>query len=199
MSGVNNYTDKWNSMLVLGIGNVLLQDEGIGIHILKFMEKHFPTFPDVTYKDGGTLSFTLASAIEEHDHLLVLDAVELNAPPGTLCCYENEAMDHFLGTAKRSAHEVGLLDLMDIARLSGHLPKRRALIGMQYGTFDWGEEPTPQVKENIPLAGRVAATLLQKWELEEHPPCGKTAPKLEVIYGSHYRRRATTRTWRFTA
>jgi hydrogenase maturation protease len=168
-------------MLVLGIGNILLQDEGIGIHLLKFMEKFFPAFPDVTYLDGGTLSFTLASEIEEHDHLLVLDAVELHADPGTLCCYEDEAMDHFLGTAKRSAHEVGLLDLMDIARLSGHLPKHRALVGIQYETFAWGEEPTSIVRGNIPLAGRLAANLLQKWEAEEHPPCQpRKAPKLEI-------------------
>ncbi|MEZ5454468.1 MAG: HyaD/HybD family hydrogenase maturation endopeptidase [Thiothrix sp.] len=168
-------------MLVLGIGNILLRDEGVGIHLLKFMQRYFDAFPDVTYMDGGTLSFSLAGEIESHDHLLVLDAVELNAPPGTLCCYEDEAMDHFLGTAKRSAHEVGLLDLMDIARLSGHLPRHRALVGIQYEAFDWGEEPTPEVKENIPLAGRLAANLLQKWELEEHPPCQqRKAPKLEI-------------------
>lgn len=168
-------------MLVLGVGNILLRDEGIGIHLLKFMEKHFAALPGVTYLDGGTLSFTLASEIESHDHLLVLDAVELHAPPGVLCCYEDEAMDHFLGTAKRSAHEVGLLDLMDIARLSGHLPKRRALVGIQYEAFGWGEEPTPTVKENIPLAGRLAANLLQKWTVEEHLPCQQRhAPKLEL-------------------
>ena len=169
-------------MLVLGIGNILLQDEGIGIHLLNFMERCFPTFPDVTYLDGGTLSFTLASDIEEHDHLLVLDAVELHADPGTLCCYENEAMDHFLGTTKRSAHEVGLLDLMDIARLTGHLPSHRALIGIQYQTFGWGEQLTLRVQHNIPLAGRLAATVLQKWEVEAHPPCHplRQAPKLEI-------------------
>lgn len=169
-------------MLVLGIGNSLLQDEGVGIHLLHFMQKHFPTFPDVTYLDGGTLSFTLAGEIESHEHLLVLDAVELHAPPGTVCCYENTAMDRFLGTAKRSAHEVGLLDLMDIARLSGHLPPHRALIGMQYQTFAWGEEPTPAVKRNIPLAGRLAAVLLQKWEFMQHPPCQPhSAPYLEIV------------------
>jgi hydrogenase maturation protease len=169
-------------MLVLGIGNSLLQDEGIGIHLLRFMQKYFSTFPDVTYLDGGTLSFTLASEIEEHDHLLVLDAVELHAKPGTLCCYENEAMDRFLGTAKRSAHEVGLLDLMDIARLTGHLPQHRALVGIQYQTFGWGEQPTLKVKHNIPLAGRLAANVLQKWEFEAFPPCRSPhdVPKLEI-------------------
>lgn len=155
-----------HTMLVLGIGNILLQDEGIGIHIMKYLEKNFPLSPEVICLDGGTLSFTLAGDIEDTDHLLVLDAVELGADPGTLCCYENEAMDHFLGTAKRSAHEVGLLDLMDIARLAGHLPRRRALVGLQYKTFDWGEEPTSEVKENIPLAARMAFTVLQRWAFE---------------------------------
>lgn len=169
-------------MLVLGIGNILLQDEGIGIHLLNFMEKSFPAFPDVTYLDGGTLSFTLASEIEEHDHLLVLDAVELHAEPGTVCYYAGEAMDHFLGTTKRSAHEVGLLDLMDIARLTGHLPTHRALIGIQYQTFSWGEQPTRAVKHNIPLAGRLAANVLQQWEFEAYPPCRplRQTPKLEI-------------------
>lgn len=163
-------------MLVLGIGNSLLQDEGIGIHLLRFMQKYFPTFADVHYLDGGTLSFTLASEIEAHDHLLVLDAVELNARPGTLCCYQNEDMDRFLGTAKRSAHEVGLLDLMDIARLSGHLPSHRALVGIQYGHFGWGEDLTWQVQHNLPLAGRLAATVLQQWELEQYLPCPRNEP-----------------------
>lgn len=156
-------------MLVLGIGNILLQDEGIGIHVMQYLQQNFPELPDVTFLDGGTLSFSLAGDIAATDHLLVLDAVELQAAPGTLCCHENEQMDHFLGTSKRSAHEVGLLDLMDISRLEGHLPKRRALIGLQYQTLDWGEEPTPAVKENIPLAARMAFTVLQRWQLEaEH-------------------------------
>jgi hydrogenase maturation protease len=157
-------------MLVLGIGNILLRDEGIGLHLLKFMEEQFPVLPGVSYLDGGTLSFTLASEIEAHDHLLVLDAVELHAKPGTWCCYEDAAMDHFLGTTKRSAHEVGLLDLLDIARLTERLPQHRALVGIQYGSFGWGTTLTPEVAASIPLAGRMAAALLQKWTREaQHP------------------------------
>lgn len=155
-------------MLVLGIGNSLLQDEGIGIHLLKYMETFFPAFPELVYLDGGTLSFTLAGDIESHDHLLVLDAVELHARPGTLCCYEDGEMDHFLGTSKRSAHEVGLLDLLDIARLTGHFPRHRALVGIQYARFAWGEALTPEVNDSIPLAGRLAANVLQKWRVEQN-------------------------------
>ena len=150
-------------MLVLGIGNTLLQDEAIGIHLLQYLETHYPNLPQVTYLDGGTLSFTLASEIEAHEHLLVLDAVELHAPAGTICCYRNEAMDEFLGTAKRSAHEVGLLDLLSIARLMDALPRERALIGIQYASFAWGLELTPTVAASIPAAAQQAAHLLQTW------------------------------------
>lgn len=159
-------------MLVLGIGNILLQDEGIGIHLLQFMQKHLPSF-DVTYVDGGTLSFSLVNEIAEHDHLLVLDAVQLQARPGTLCCFQNEAMDHFLGKAKLSAHEVGLMDLLDMARLTDHLPSHRALIGMQYAHFAWGTHLSKLVQHNIPLAARLAATILQQWELERYALCSR--------------------------
>jgi hydrogenase maturation protease len=151
-------------MLVLGIGNTLLQDEGIGIHLLRYLEAHAPTLSPVIYLDGGTLSFTLASEIEAHSHLLVLDAVELHAPPGTICCYRNEAMDEFLGTAKRSAHEVGLLDLLSIARLVDALPCERALIGIQYASFAWGLELTPTVAASIPAAAQQAVNLLNHWQ-----------------------------------
>ena len=77
-------------------------------------------------------------------------------------------MDHFLGTSKRSAHEVGLLDLLDIARLTGHFPRHRALVGIQYARFAWGEALTPEVNDSIPLAGRLAANVLQKWRVEQN-------------------------------
>ena len=160
-------------MLILGIGNSLLQDEGIGIYLLKFMEKHFPSFPDVTYRDGSCLDFNILSEIEAHNHLLILAAVELYARPGTVCCYQNEAMDRFLGTtAKRSDYDISLLELLGMARLSGHLPANRALVGLQYSRMGMVNDISIKVKHNIPLAARLAATVVQQWELQLHPPCG---------------------------
>ena len=60
--------------LVLGIGNTLLSDEGLGVHLLNYLRVNYPDLPGVTYLDGGTLSFTLATAIEDCDNLVVLDA-----------------------------------------------------------------------------------------------------------------------------
>ena len=118
-----------SAVLILGIGNTLLSDEGAGVHAVRRLEAE-ASLPDVQYLDGGTLSFTLAGAIEDSGRLIVVDAAELGAPPGTVRCFEGGAMDDFLGSSrKRSVHEVSLLDLMAVVLLAGRLPERRALVG----------------------------------------------------------------------
>ena len=107
--------------LILGIGNTLLCDEGAGIHALQLFESRYPDAPGLVYVDGGTLSFTLATYFEDCDHLVVFDAAELGAAAGSVAVLVGDAMDRFLGAARRSPHEVGLLDLFDIARLTGSL------------------------------------------------------------------------------
>ena len=128
--------------LILGIGNTLLTDEGAGIHALNLLQSEYPDIPNLTFLDGGTLSFTLATWIEDCSNLIVFDAAQLNQPTGTVKTFVDEAFDDFLGASKRSAHEVGLLDLMDIARLTGHFPKHRALIGIQPEFMSWGMQPS---------------------------------------------------------
>jgi hydrogenase maturation protease len=73
-------------------------------------------------------------------------------------------MDTFLGAARRSPHEVGLLDLFDIARLTETLPENRALIGIQPGHIEWGMSPTAPVERALPLAVAEAMKLLVQWK-----------------------------------
>jgi hydrogenase maturation protease len=151
------------SILVLGIGNVLLCDEGAGVHAMHRLERDC-SYPGVEFADGGTLSFTLAGLIEESPALIVLDAAEMKAPPGSVAVFEGGRMDAFLGSErKRSVHEVGLLDLMALAALGGRLPERRALIGIQPQTVDWAEEPTTAVARAIPEACERARELIERW------------------------------------
>jgi hydrogenase maturation protease len=159
--------------LILGIGNTLLSDEGAGIHALNLMKETFDARSDLTFLDGGTLSFSLACWIEECHHLIVFDAAELHAPPGTVTVFAGSDMDAYLGAAKRSAHEVGLLDLMDIARLTDHLPVNRALIGIQPQVMDWGMQPTEEVGQALPEAVDQAASLLRLWA---QPPLIRAKP-----------------------
>ena len=151
------------NMLVLGIGNTLLQDEGTGIHVLEALRERYPEPEGVNYVDGGTLSFTLAGMVEDCDSLIVIDAAQLKQTPGSMACLVGEEMDHFLGQGKRSVHEVGLLDLLDMARLAGRLPERRALVGIQPEVIDWGEQPSPAVNQAIPAAVELIIKLMERW------------------------------------
>ena len=150
--------------LVLGIGNTLLKDEGVGIHVIRALVRSGPPADGVEYLDGGTLSFTLAGPIEEAEQLIVVDAARFDAPPGTLRILEGEAMDAFVsGNRKASVHEVGLTDLMAIAKLTGRWPGRRALVAIQPREVDWGEHCSPEVAAAVPEACRLIRDLLERW------------------------------------
>jgi hydrogenase maturation protease len=150
--------------LVLGIGNTLLSDEGLGIHLLNLLRREPVALEGVSYLDGGTLSFTLAPAIEDCDNLVVLDAAQMNAAPGTIELFINEDMDRFIGQGRRSVHEVGLVDLLNIARLQHCLPERRALLGIQPAAFGWGEAPSETVAAALPEAAERVRQLLYRWQ-----------------------------------
>ena len=151
-------------ILILGIGNTLLADEGVGIVAMQALAARFGEHQDMEFLDGGTLSFTLAVPISECDALLVIDAAELGATPGTVRCFEGEEMDRFLGeNRKSSVHEVGLLDLRSISMLTGHWPRQRALIGVQPAFVGWGEALTPEVAAALPEVCNVASKLVENF------------------------------------
>jgi hydrogenase maturation protease len=149
--------------LVLGIGNVLLSDDGAGVRLAERLHRECAA-DDATFVDGGTLSFSLLAYIESTDSLLVLDAADLESASGSIALFEGAAMDRFLGTVRRrTVHEVSLIDLLDMSRLQGCLPRRRALLCIQPGRIDWSETLSPVVAAAIPEAARQALALLQRW------------------------------------
>jgi hydrogenase maturation protease len=155
-----------NKTLVLGIGNPILQDDGIGVHVVQQLKTEYLDFPQVEFLDGGTLSFSLIGKIEGATNLIVIDAAQLDDEPGSVRTFFGEEMDLFLGRQKNSSvHDVTLIDLMSIALLSDRLPFRRALIGVQPETIDWGTEPTPVVKKAIPTVCNLTMELIEKWHL----------------------------------
>lgn len=150
--------------LVLGIGNILLSDEGFGVHAMRALSARVGVRQGVDFVDGGTLSFTLAAYIAEADSFLVFDAAELGAAPGTLKTFEGEDFDAFLnGTRKRTVHEVGLLDLVSIARLEDRLPARRMLVAAQAAEIGWGEALTPTLQDALPRAVAEGLSALHRW------------------------------------
>ncbi len=151
--------------LVLGIGNSLLSDEGIGVHAVRRLHAIHGELTGVEWMDGGTLSFSLAPEIGDAAHLIVVDAAELHAAPGTIRVFVDDEMDRFLAApGRRSVHEVGLIDLMVMARLAECLPLRRALIGIQPQHTGWGEQPTAPVADALPAVCATVTELLEDWK-----------------------------------
>ncbi len=155
------------SILVLGLGNVLMQDDGVGVHAANALEASLDFCVEgregVVIRDGGTLGLSLLPEVEDCAGLIVLDAAMLSAPPGTVKTFEGAAMDAQLSGKKYSVHEVALFDLLAAAELLGGKPERRALIGVQPEIIDWGLEPTPAVAAAIPKMHEAIRDLVERW------------------------------------
>ncbi|AHE98007.1 peptidase M52 [Thioalkalivibrio paradoxus ARh 1] len=151
--------------MVLGLGNILLTDEGAGVHVVNRLAQEHAARDDIEFMDGGTLSFTLAGAIVATDSLIVVDTAALGAEPGTIRVFEGDAMDHFVTTGPRSSvHEVSLSDLLAVTALEGLLPRRRALVGIQPLEMDWGDRPTTEVARAIPAACEAVMDIVKRWQ-----------------------------------
>jgi hydrogenase maturation protease len=150
-------------ILVLGVGNTLMRDDGIGVRLMDSLAALQPALPDTEYVDAGTISLLLLPMIERCDALLVLDAAHLGGEPGGVRSFEGNAMDQFLRTARCSVHEVSVRDLLDVARLTGHLPQRRALVGIQPLEVGWGEQLSVPVARALPGAVQAARSILLRW------------------------------------
>lgn len=151
-----------SSTLILGIGNELLTDDGAGIHALRRLAQRHST--GCTFVDGGTIGLSLLDVLAEAPQLIVFDAAALDAPAGSVRVIEGAAMDRFVASGpRRSVHEAGLQDLLAAAALGGHLPRRRALVGIQPACVDWGTEPSPAVAAALDAAASQAIALLARW------------------------------------
>lgn len=158
-----------STTLVLGVGNVLLSDEGAGVHAMHYLATHFSTLPDTTFIDAGTLSFTLAADIASADNLLIFDAAQFDGAAGAVRLFEGARFDEFLSSGRRSVHEVGIADLMDTARLQGCLPQRRAMIGIRPEVLGWGDAPGCRVRQAMPEAAALAAATIRRWAAAARP------------------------------
>jgi hydrogenase maturation protease len=146
-------------ILVLGIGNLVMTDDGIGVRVVQSIEERF-RFPDqVTVLDGGTLGLDLLPRIEVAERLLIVDALDTGAPPGTLVRLSGAQIPQALET-RLSPHQIGLQELLSVASLLGHSPGETVL---------WGVQP-----ESIQLALRLSASVAEQLE----PLVGKVLEEL---------------------
>ncbi|MGE5265195.1 MAG: HyaD/HybD family hydrogenase maturation endopeptidase [Acidobacteriota bacterium] len=145
--------------LVLGLGNVLLQDEGVGVRVIEQLQAAYAFPNDVTVLDGGTLGLDLLHVLEESDRAVVVDAVKADKEPGALVRLRNAEIPAFLGP-KVSPHQVGLQDLLGLAQLRGHFPGEVILLGVQAERLEPGLDLSPAIAAQVePLAAKVLEEL----------------------------------------
>ncbi len=153
---------KVTPTLVLGLGNILLADEGIGVRVIERLQEQYEFPPYVQVMDGGTLGLDLLPYVEQVDRLLVVDALNAGAEPGTIVRLEGEEIPAFFAP-KISSHQMGLVDLLAAARLAGCQPRDLVLWGIQPQTLGVGLELSPVVNDQVEkLIGHVLAEL-SRW------------------------------------
>lgn len=152
-------------IVVLGIGNILLADEGVGIQALAQVREDDPQH-DLILVDGGTLGIALLERLESADGLIVIDAARLSLVPGSVRRYCDAAMDELLRSPIRTVHELGLKDLLDMARVTGTLPPRRALIAVEPARIDWGTALSPVVTAALVQVSRLVHETAAQWKFD---------------------------------
>ena len=135
-------------LLVLGLGNVLIEDEGVGIAALEYLHQHYEMPDNVELFDGGTSGMSLLDDIRGRKTLIVLDAVRTGNPPGSVVVLKDEAVPAFF-RSKVSPHQMALSDVLAVLTLSDEKPENIIVIGV---------EPV-SLKTHMGLSPTVAAQL----------------------------------------
>ncbi|MEZ4527194.1 MAG: HyaD/HybD family hydrogenase maturation endopeptidase [Desulfobacterales bacterium] len=136
-------------IMVLGVGNILLTDEGFGIRVIEKMQAEYD-FPDnVSLVDGGVLGMNLMPAISEADHLVVVDAVRCGGEPGTLYRIDNEDIPQRI-RAKNSLHQIDFLEAMTFCRYGLDKVPEAVIFGVEPQDIETcGVDLTPLIQSRI--------------------------------------------------
>ncbi len=136
-------------ILVLGIGNLILQDEGLGIQAIQQLQAQFEIPPEIEILDGGTSGMELLTPISDAEQIIILDAVKTGKPAGTIVRLDNEEIPTFFRT-KVSPHQIGLADVLAAATLTDSMPRNLVLFGVEPLEIDLGMELSVPVAEQMP-------------------------------------------------
>lgn len=144
--------------LILGIGNLLLKDEGVGIHVIRALEKE--TLPaHVTLMDGGTGGLHLISWLTGYDHIIMIDATLDSNPPGTVRLIHPQYANDY--PPLMSAHEIGLRDMIETMILTGDLPEVHLIVVSAANLNEVNMKLTPEVEATIPKVIKVIQKLIE--------------------------------------
>lgn len=135
-------------VIVLGVGNLLLSDEGVGVHVAKkLMEMELP--PGVQAVEGGTDGFRLMNVVTEADRLIIVDAVKGGEAPGSIYRFDIKDAPSYPDVYKTSVHQIGILEVVHLSELVGKTPET-VIIGVEPGSLEMGMELSTEVAAKLP-------------------------------------------------
>jgi hydrogenase maturation protease len=159
---VSGSTFPAQDVLVLGLGNILLRDEGVGVRALEKLQAEYRLSPRVRALDGGTLGLDLLPYLAGASRLLILDALQVGGGPGDLARLADGEIPSALAL-KLSIHQVGLNELLAAARFQGTLPGQVTLLGIEPASIEWGLELSPTVSAALDRLIEAAVRELRAW------------------------------------
>lgn len=154
--------------LVLGLGNLVHSDDGLGVHAIALLREDPRVPSDVVLMDGGTQGLALLPHISSFQRLLVIDAIDVGEAPGTLVRLEGNALRNLPG--KASVHQLGFSDLLVALELLGDLPKDIVLLGVQPLSTDWSADLTSPVREALVRIPDVVVEQIERWKVQTFAP-----------------------------
>lgn len=163
-------SEEKDSILILGIGNLLWADEGFGVRCVEALRAGWQWPEHVTVMDGGTQGLYLLPYVTEAKRLLVFDAIDYGLEPGTLRVVEGDEVPRFMGAKKMSLHQTGFQEVLMSAMLVDALPESLILIGVQPRELeDYGGSLRPEVRARMPEVLALALAKLREWGVVPAP------------------------------
>jgi len=147
---------------VLGVGNILLSDDGVGVHTIRRLQEVAQLSEEVQVVDGGTSGLDLLHYLEGVSHLVIVDAMEVNRSPGTLTRLTGDEVPAYLST-KMSPHEIGLPDMLFAAKLRDLYPEEVVIWGVQPATTEVGLDLSPPVADQVDALVENVLAELRRW------------------------------------
>lgn len=150
--------------LVVGLGNPLMTDDGIGLAALARLDSEWELAEGVELVDGGIWGLRLLPEIEDAGRLLLIDAIDVDRQAGEVIVLEIEEIPMFL-SAKLSPHQVGVRDVLALAALRGRLPAETVAMGIQPARIEMGTEISDEAKASMDALLERVVSRLAEWNL----------------------------------
>ena len=155
------------TILVLGIGNLLWADEGFGVRAVEEFGRRYACEERVVVLEGGTQGLYLLPHVQEAARLVVFDAIDYGLEPGTMKVIVDDDVPSYMGAKQMSLHQTGFQDVLAAAKLTGRAPRHLVLIGVQPVELkDYGGSLREPVRAQIGPAVEEAAAWLRRWGVE---------------------------------